>query len=87
MLTTLDIIQLLVALGVIGWASHVFWRKWKRSRDACEGDCVSCPSKLAGLCESANAVASHGTSSPAPAEEELTQLPSKQRKKAQEDHV
>ena len=84
MLTSLDMLQLLLASAVIAWASHVLWKKWRKSKESCEGDCVTCPSKLAGLCEDGSSMQTNEKSEDEP---ELTQLPSRQEKKAQEDHV
>ena len=86
MLTTLDIVQIFLALGIIGWASRVLWAKWKAHKAPCAGDCVTCPSKLAGHCEGPEHAHSQSATSEAP-DDELTQLPSRQRKKAHEDHV
>ena len=86
MLTTLDIVQLLLALGIIAWASRVLWLKWKSHKAACEGDCVACPSKLAGTCDGPETSAAH-TETSGQSAEELTQLPSRHRKKAHEKHV
>ena len=84
MLTSLDMLQLLLASAVIAWASHVLWKNGGSLKSPVK--VIVSPAHRSSLA-SARTEARCKTSEKSEDEPELTQLPSRQRKKAQEDHV
>jgi len=82
-----EMIQIVLAMGVIGWASRVLYRKWLKEEHDCNDDCVTCPSKQAGLCDDSEAQRLQPKGRTSEREANLAQLPSKKREKVSEDHV